>query len=432
MTRVALASCITFCMVLGWSQEDFLFRRKDVQKEIEVGRKYFDLAQKYGLISTNKVNANRVNRIFSGLIDLVSPKVYPYQLVVLGGELDQGNLVSTYNAGCYPGGFIVVHDALISLLQDDDELAMVLAHEIGHAFRRHAVRQASAEELDRVLASLSISVGGDPNVAIANINLSRLRYSRDMEREADEFGIQLFLKAGYDPDDASKFFEFLAEGERLSKTKVAEYSQTHPNASSRASFIRKYVANFRSKQPSTAEISEIPTKSILGIMPDADIKYSDFFPLRVGLEWIYEVQSKGVSTSYGVKVKSEIRLDLGSVFRMETRLDSNTNVSWQCFTTAEQVWRRNSPNIESSNWKVEFSLKESEVLNNGQLLSKRLPPQSVSTPFGTYDDALGIEVTDTVSNNSTRIWFAKNIGLIKRETLSNSLTEQLIAFKKPR
>ena len=109
------------------------------------------------------------------------------------------------NAYCMPGGRIMVYSGLIETLDlSDAELATVLAHEVAHALREHTrerVSRAYAQQL--VLSGAAAVTGvseGTANIAnmVAEVTF-QLPFSRDQESEADQIGLELMARAGYDP-----------------------------------------------------------------------------------------------------------------------------------------------------------------------------------------------------------------------------------------
>lgn len=137
------------------------------------------------------------------------------------------------NAFALPGGPIYITQGLISQLKTDDQVAGVLGHELGHVVLRHSAQALSAglkahalvwgirQLLGQTIADL---VGG----AAALLNL---KYSRDQELEADQFGFQLACAAGYDPEGLVKVLRLLQSMEEDKLT--LEILSTHPSPGSR-------------------------------------------------------------------------------------------------------------------------------------------------------------------------------------------------------
>ncbi len=117
------------------------------------------------------------------------------------------NVISSneLNAFCMPGGKIMVYSGLVNQLHlTDDEIAVVLGHEIAHALREHSREQVS----QAMAAQTAIGVGaallglGDGTAGLANAGYEALiatRFSRTDESEADRIGLELTARAGYDP-----------------------------------------------------------------------------------------------------------------------------------------------------------------------------------------------------------------------------------------
>ena len=117
------------------------------------------------------------------------------------------------NAIALPGGTIVVTDGLVNLADSDDEIIAVLAHEIGHEEKRHAVRAvvqnsavaALASALTADAASLGVAVAGLPTI------LTSLQFSRDFESEADEYAFAMLVRNDISPEHFATMMQKLAD-----------------------------------------------------------------------------------------------------------------------------------------------------------------------------------------------------------------------------
>ena len=134
------------------------------------------------------------------------------------------------NAYCMPGGRIMVYSGLIETLDlSDAELATVLAHEIAHALREHTrerVSRAYAQQL--VLSGAAAVTGvseGTANIAnmVAEVTF-QLPFSRDQESEADQIGLELMARAGYDPRAALTLWNKMAAAETSAPAEVPEHA----------------------------------------------------------------------------------------------------------------------------------------------------------------------------------------------------------------
>ncbi|MGY6562671.1 MAG: M48 family metallopeptidase [Luteibaculaceae bacterium] len=136
----------------------------------------------------------------------------------------------TVNAYCAPGGIIVVNIGLIQSIQSPEELAAVLAHEIGHAELSHFRKRLSRALGTTLIAS--VLTGGDPGVLLNTLNdLVFLGYSRKQENEADDFAFTLLEKSGINPIHLARLLENIQVEE--GDMKIPEWISTHPDTENR-------------------------------------------------------------------------------------------------------------------------------------------------------------------------------------------------------
>ena len=159
------------------------------------------------------------------------------------------NLIKSdqHNAFCMPGGKIVVYEGLLDLTPTDDDLAVVLGHEVAHAVAKHSnermsqqlVAQYGAAILD---AALSKKSAATQQLASAVFGLGAqvgviLPFSRKHESEADYMGLVFMTMAGYNPNVAVGFWQRMSQG----GSSVPELLSTHPSDASRIAAIRRYL-----------------------------------------------------------------------------------------------------------------------------------------------------------------------------------------------
>lgn len=150
------------------------------------------------------------------------------------------------NAFCMPGGKIVVYEGLMNLVDSDDELAVVLGHEVAHAVAKHSNERMSQQLVAQYGAQILSAAVANKSAAVQNVASSvygigaqygvMLPFSRKHESEADYMGLILMTMAGYNPDVAVHFWEKMSAG---SGGKVPEFMSTHPSDSRRISDIQK-------------------------------------------------------------------------------------------------------------------------------------------------------------------------------------------------
>lgn len=174
----------------------------------------------------------RVERIFDELRDAMTKE----EKEVLGNPRVTVVVDEQVNAFALPGGEVFVLTGLLERVGDDDALVRgVLAHELGHAVRRHGVRLLARKAAFGVVLALIIGNVDEIVVVLAAgaSELDGLAHSRDMETEADVFGVDLLQRAGYDADGLARFME------SLGTQPVPELLSTHPDPLERAKVIRE-------------------------------------------------------------------------------------------------------------------------------------------------------------------------------------------------
>jgi predicted Zn-dependent protease len=152
----------------------------------------------------------------------------------------------TVNAFCMPGGRIAFYNGILTKLNlTDDEVAMVMGHEIAHALREHAREQAGKNVATnvgaRILGALgSAYFGVDPRLGDAAAGMAAkgaaLSYSRGDESEADLVGMDLAARAGFDPRAGIALWQKMGA---VSKGQPLPFLSTHPSGSQRIENMNK-------------------------------------------------------------------------------------------------------------------------------------------------------------------------------------------------
>lgn len=141
------------------------------------------------------------------------------------------------NAFCLPGGKIMVYSGLIDQLHlTDDEIAVVLGHEIGHALREHSREQVSQAMAAQTAIGIAALFGfSEGSASVANVGYEALvatRFSRTDENEADRIGLELAARAGYDPRAGTSLWKKMVAAGQAGR--APEFLSSHPAEASRA------------------------------------------------------------------------------------------------------------------------------------------------------------------------------------------------------
>ncbi len=180
-----------------------------------------------------------VSDVGQKVLDQVNGKFFDYEFFVIQ---DEG-----LNAFAMPGGLVFVHTGLLEVIDTENELLCVLAHEIGHVQGRHIARRM--ERMQRInIATAAIAIAGlflgQGQVGSAifatsgALNASiALKYSRTDEEEADRRACQWICKAGYDPRGLLTVLKKMQKYRWLGTSAIPSYLSTHPGASERTTYL---------------------------------------------------------------------------------------------------------------------------------------------------------------------------------------------------
>ena len=210
--------------------------------EIDIGTKQYAFQQQAGggYYELDPDLTAYVQSVGKKIVPFSSRSHLPYEFVVIND--------STPNAWALPGGKIAIHRGLLTELQDESELAAVLAHEIVHADARHS---AQSQEVGSLISAGQLAA----NVILAQQGIEseslqqglaygglygQTRYGRKRELLADEYGMRYMSEAGYDPVGAinlQKTFVALSAGRRSDF--FSELFASHPPSQSRVNANKK-------------------------------------------------------------------------------------------------------------------------------------------------------------------------------------------------
>jgi beta-barrel assembly-enhancing protease len=187
-------------------------------------------------------------------------------LLKLVNQLDPSTSGSSYysiqlideespNAFITPGGHIFVTSGLLSLVNSENALAMVIAHEMAHQIHRHPIKSLGRGMVIGMVAMIFTGIDGSEwaSQMLANtFNLGLLAYSRDQEREADQTGLQLLVDYYGHSAGSQYFFTQMMQNSEHKQSKLSEYLSTHPNIEDRLKYLEQHAVN------ENAELTPLP------------------------------------------------------------------------------------------------------------------------------------------------------------------------------
>lgn len=147
----------------------------------------------------------------------------------------------TINAFALPGGQCFITYALFSQL-NEEQLAGVLGHEIGHVIGRHSAERIAESSFWETL-TMGASVGGDMGGLVSGIGQNTLlKNGRGDELESDELGVLFMIQSGYDPYEMIKVMEILKTA--AGPNRVPEFQSTHPDPENRIEKIKEAIEKY--------------------------------------------------------------------------------------------------------------------------------------------------------------------------------------------
>ena len=208
-----------------------------MEREIGLGKEMAQETERQAKMVSDSVVTEYVNRLVQNLARHSDAKV-PFTVKVVDSD--------EVNAFALPGGFTFVNTGLILIAANEAELAGVLAHEIAHVAARHGTRQATRSQLINYSTIPLIFAGGWAGYAVRQaiglaVPMGFLKFSRNMEAEADLLGLQYMYKSGYDPVEFVNFFERIESMEKRQPGAVSRLFSTHPMTGSRIRAAQKEI-----------------------------------------------------------------------------------------------------------------------------------------------------------------------------------------------
>lgn len=154
----------------------------------------------------------------------------------------------TANAWCMPGGKVAFYTGILPICKDETGVAIVMGHEVAHAIANHGrERMSEAMVANGLLTGLSAAMGQNPTLAQQLLmqslgigaQVGMLKFSRQHESEADHIGLIFMAMAGYDPNEAPKFWERMEE--KSGGGAPPEFLSTHPSHATRIRDLKKWI-----------------------------------------------------------------------------------------------------------------------------------------------------------------------------------------------
>ena len=227
----AISGCSTEYNLATKQEEKYYY---STDKEVQMGRAINLQVKKEYKFTSDPLQQKRVEDIGKRIAAVSDRKEIDYYFQVL--EDEQVNAVSL------PGGYVYVNSGLLDKVSSDDELACVLAHEVGHIVARHSIKKLQAMQgysVLRLLVAVAPGTGEVGTAADVAFTQFLLGYSREDELLADQLGARYAKLAGYDPHAMITFLTKLQDMSRRMPITEKSYFKTHPYAPDRIRVVKQ-------------------------------------------------------------------------------------------------------------------------------------------------------------------------------------------------
>ena len=230
---LSLVGCTTEYNLATQKQETLLYSS---EKEMKIGDAIAPkIEARYDTITDIDVN-ERVEGILKRIVAVCDRKDLLYFIKVFDED--------PINAVSLPGGYVYIFRGLLDKTKTDDQLAAVIAHEVGHITAKHGVKRMQNAYTSMALQVAAIASGSGNAARGANLALTSLflEHSQQAEFEADRLSVKYLKKAGYDPNAMAEFLKIMRAEKDKGKLHPFSYWKTHPNMSQRISVANQAVS----------------------------------------------------------------------------------------------------------------------------------------------------------------------------------------------
>lgn len=225
LTLVSIVGILTACADSASINQQAAMGYRDMINE----------AKSQNQIDSNSKTAKRVHKIFNKMVPYANREnqtgqVFDWQIEVIKSK--------ELNAWAMPGGKMAFYTGLVETLNlTDDEIATVMGHEMAHALKEHGKKKANLSQFTNVIANvaqtaLATQIGSDSSSIVVGLakdwGLDK-PYSRSAETEADEVGLFLMAKSGYNPEAAPGLWDKMQKASTGSQGILDKLSSTHPS-----------------------------------------------------------------------------------------------------------------------------------------------------------------------------------------------------------
>ncbi len=208
-----------------------------INKEKEKGRDFFDeIKKEFTLI--NDQRSQTLERIVERMRPYTKRKQLQYRIFLIEND-------KIANAWTHAGGYIYMTTRLMDFVESEDELAVIIGHEIGHNENKHVAKHLQRANIVKGIGDFfGLEVEDETSESIGAIfSMILTPYNQPQEHESDRAGLYLAYKAGYDPEKGLDFFDRI--NRHQSEGWLNDFLTSHPHPEERISCMKGYLDSSR-------------------------------------------------------------------------------------------------------------------------------------------------------------------------------------------
>ena len=238
---------LTSCTTSSTGRKQFIMT--SATDETQMGLQAFNQMKKEVPISNNPQHKSLVERVGARIAAQAKDRMpdAKWEFVVFESK--------EANAFCLPGGKIGIYTGILPITQNEAGLAAVIGHEVAHAANRHGGERMSQAQAVQTATALGGQVVSEQYSAITMVALGglgkvgiELPFSRAHESEADHVGLLYMAKAGYDPEEAVRFWERFSAANK-GQSQGFELLRTHPVDAKRIADLKGWMPEAKAAMP---------------------------------------------------------------------------------------------------------------------------------------------------------------------------------------
>ena len=315
MRQFKITICLSLVLILICPYNTFAITIPEEQK---LGREYMKMMKNHGVILHDPIAQKMIDIVGDAIVKPLPTQPFHFDFYMIND--------GSFNAFATPAANIFVHWGLIAALDNMDELAGIMAHEIGHAVGRHVSQSidrsklVAAGSLAGMLAGILVGIaGGDADASqamtigsMAAGQSAMLSYTRENETEADQKAVMFLENTGYSPRGILDSLTKIRQSDFQGVESIPDYFKTHPGTGTRISHLSGLLSDYtppadKPKPPENYDYQMVKYR-VIGLYADPD-EYTQKIEARLAANPDSAALHYGLGLLYGRTTRIELGID---------------------------------------------------------------------------------------------------------------------------